>query len=77
MTVTNMASQEEEAGSDVLSDEEVFSVSETSKKAAAFTDKMTLFLAHTLFQELSYYFQELPFVSGAHNKCTSLLRWLP
>ena len=32
MTVTTMASHEEEAGSDLLSDEEVFS--ETSKKAA-------------------------------------------
>ena len=33
MTVTTMASQEEEAGSDKLSDEEVFS--ETLKKAAS------------------------------------------
>ena len=33
MTVTTMASHEEEAGSDLLSDEEVFS--ETSKKPAS------------------------------------------
>ena len=53
----------------MLFDEEV---SETSKKAAAFTDKMTLFLAQTLFPELLY-LQEFPFVPGVYNKIYKFL----
>ena len=49
-----------------------WNIGEGCKSPLIFTDKMTLFLAHTLFPELLY-LQELPFVPGAQNKMYKFL----
>ena len=50
----------------------LWNIEEGCKSPLILTDKMTLFPAHTLFPELLY-FQDLPFVSGAHNKMHKFL----
>ena len=50
----------------------LWNIEEGCKLQLTFTDKMTLFLAHTLFPKLLY-LQELPFVAGAHNKMYKIL----